>query len=587
MDPKKKIMDLKQETVNKFFEGKKIFEIPTYQRAYSWEKSHLETFLDDLKRHIKNKSDYYYGNFLLRRVKSDNYTKYEIIDGQQRIMTIVIFIRAMINILRDKKDFKLHVEERIERLTKHYLKEKDYIKKLHPVEYDSDFFYSLIIENENKSEESTKSPSQKRIEFAKEFFVRELKKEKEGQVLLELLDKLENTELTTMELEKEKQSVLMFELLNNRGKQLTNMEITKSHLMYQTYVHSGEKELDSNLKHISDIFKEIYSICNRIKSPLNENDVLLYNNIVYIDRGEYKTSIEDVKKALVGGSVRDKMIWIKDYLKNLHSSFENIERFQKSEDYYAKRIKNNITNDSFIHSFIVRGYDRYYGKCESTLNTLFHILEILIFRKKFSKGPAMQTNIPYSVLKNFGSKEKDIESMKDEIDIILNDTHNFSFQSMGAKLGEQVSGNKMLPYLLQEYENHLREEKGKEKNIFLKSEAQIEHISPQKTQEGTRLGYDEYNTEEEFNQWVHCIGNLVLRSKSLNSPLGSKPFKDKLEKYNKWREWKENPFREQLAEIKTFVSNEDPVWKKEQIEKRKKKIVEFARERWDFNSVKF
>ena len=60
------------------------FEIPKYQRAYSWEKEHWGQFLDDLK---DAECGYYLGHFLF---ESDDDSKYFVIDGQQRLTTCVI-----------------------------------------------------------------------------------------------------------------------------------------------------------------------------------------------------------------------------------------------------------------------------------------------------------------------------------------------------------------------------------------------------------------------------------------------------------------------------------------------------------------
>ena len=85
-------------TIKKVFSGNKIF-VPTYQRAYSWDTEFDKTkpgkqvnvFLSDLEDYNKSltKSKYYFGHFLFEE-KSDNL--YGVIDGQQRLTTITIFI---------------------------------------------------------------------------------------------------------------------------------------------------------------------------------------------------------------------------------------------------------------------------------------------------------------------------------------------------------------------------------------------------------------------------------------------------------------------------------------------------------------
>lgn len=58
------------------------FEIPFYQRAYSWKKQDIEKLISD----INNKEGHYLGNIVLKK----NDDKFIVIDGQQRLTTIYI-----------------------------------------------------------------------------------------------------------------------------------------------------------------------------------------------------------------------------------------------------------------------------------------------------------------------------------------------------------------------------------------------------------------------------------------------------------------------------------------------------------------
>ena len=194
--------------------SQKSFAIPAYQREYSWEKKHWNVFLTDIIEQIEGGNNYFYGNILLETIKKD--VKYEIIDGQQRITTLTIFIRAILNVLKSRekedllKDFDFKITEDI------FLKSGGNIK-LRPVEYDRACYDSLIIDNNSNFE--TSSPSQERIKEAKEHFLSEIDKLETGRVI-KVLEKIEGTDLTVIEVEGKKDSALMFELENNRGKDL-------------------------------------------------------------------------------------------------------------------------------------------------------------------------------------------------------------------------------------------------------------------------------------------------------------------------------------------------------------------------------
>ena len=77
-----------------FFDSShKSYKIPDYQRAYSWEQHHWKALLDDLLEQNEGDNNYFFGNILIEETSKNR--QYEIIDGQQRIITIIIFIHNM------------------------------------------------------------------------------------------------------------------------------------------------------------------------------------------------------------------------------------------------------------------------------------------------------------------------------------------------------------------------------------------------------------------------------------------------------------------------------------------------------------
>jgi uncharacterized protein with ParB-like and HNH nuclease domain len=82
--------------------------IPAYQRAYSWENKQCTQFLEDLLE--QKGKQYYLGQLLFER---DGNTFF-VIDGQQRLTTIVIFLSTVAKILNERNENTMH-------LTKTYL----------------------------------------------------------------------------------------------------------------------------------------------------------------------------------------------------------------------------------------------------------------------------------------------------------------------------------------------------------------------------------------------------------------------------------------------------------------------------------
>jgi len=561
-------MQFTQSTILGFFDSsQKSYEIPVYQRAYSWEKKNWIIFLEDLYEQLNGDNNYFCGNILLETIKKNKL--YEVIDGQQRITTLTIFIRSIINILEERKDENILKDFDFDEKIKIFLKNNGKIK-LRPVEYDRACYDSLIIDNNNSFTINT--PSQKKIFEAKYFFETELKKLSTEKVLA-ILEKIEETEVTIIELDSKKDSALMFELENNRGKDLTNMEKIKSYFMYQMYVYSKEEDTETNIENISNIFKTIYQAINDIK--LDEDSILYYHNNAFINGFHYRT-LEDVKNKFKKST--DKIEWIKNYISELHTTFSNIKKFEKANHSFALQL-NNLKIPAFIYPFIIKGY-KYFGTDNTKLNKLFHTLEILTFRVKLINSRANIQERLNTILVEFnGDNEKLVKAIKSK----LNESWYWGDENTESYLYGRLYGNKVLNYLLWRYEDSLQN-KGYGITSFNIIEEQIEHISPQNPTNGEpiKTGYDVDNnneySEKFIAEYLNCVGNLMLISGSHNASIGNKPFIEKLVTYN------QNPLLKQQAEIENFAIIEHgvKVWKEDSIDSRQSKIINFALKTWSF-----
>ena len=88
-----------------------IFKIPDYQRGYSWENVHSRDLLNDLEAiqvsSIENEKErrHYTGTVVLQPTGiqsgfGESYKKYDVVDGQQRLTTILILLKTTIEELR-------------------------------------------------------------------------------------------------------------------------------------------------------------------------------------------------------------------------------------------------------------------------------------------------------------------------------------------------------------------------------------------------------------------------------------------------------------------------------------------------------
>ena len=81
--------------INIFLQKK--YYIPNYQRDYSWENDELDDFWSDLISCNETNSEHFFGQIVIHEEKikdSDKTIKY-IIDGQQRTITTMIFLKVL------------------------------------------------------------------------------------------------------------------------------------------------------------------------------------------------------------------------------------------------------------------------------------------------------------------------------------------------------------------------------------------------------------------------------------------------------------------------------------------------------------
>lgn len=583
-----KSMKFVPETVASFFGHQRIqYSIPAYQRAYSWEEQQTRTFLEDLVEH-KNSSEsnpYCYGNILLETIADGR--KYEIIDGQQRITTLSIFMRALLNTFAERiaeghvftnsdGDY-INVEDEEDI----YFKDHGIIK-LRPTSYDRNCFDTIIIENQADFICST--PSQERMLNAKKFFIEELQKLCDVD-LVSVFETVQNAIVNHIELTGKKESALMFELQNNRGKDLTNLEKLKSFLMYQLYVYSQPDETNSNIESVAEYFNSIYQIVNQMSlqlgndeddgsnSVVNEDNILIYHSYAYSRKNFGYRNLNDIFEEFKLVPNEEKVSWIISYTRELNSSFKSINNVLAINDTNLKKLK-KMRIPFFAYPFIIKGY-----KDRDSLPKLFELLEVISFRYKLIGSRADIRGRLNDLIRDF---DGDVESLSKKMQKKMEEAYYWGDKKFLETLDGNMYQNSMIKYLLWEYEQYLQR-KGYviSGNVKIENES-IEHISPQtEPDENVSKGYQiEENGlySKEFREnYINRLGNLMLISQSHNSSIGNKSFKIKLESYIN------NPLLCQQKQISDFVEDKsNPKWDAKSIEQRHSAIVSFAKDRWAF-----
>jgi uncharacterized protein with ParB-like and HNH nuclease domain len=124
-------MKASETSLRNLLEGTKQFQIPLFQRPYSWDKQKWETLWEDLMSlYDKEQEPHFLGSIVTQSIPgtAEGISPYVVIDGQQRLTTLAIIIAALRNYLQEKNHTELAEELYEYYLINKFKKDDDYYK---------------------------------------------------------------------------------------------------------------------------------------------------------------------------------------------------------------------------------------------------------------------------------------------------------------------------------------------------------------------------------------------------------------------------------------------------------------------------
>lgn len=249
-------MNIKNINVNKYPisqmldpESKIVFEVPKYQREYIWGSKQWEQLFDDL---VENGEGYFLGSIICinTTVDSINSPKFEVVDGQQRLTSLSIFMTALYSELfalydlldEDQQADVLQIKRRI------VLKKTESDIRIIPQVQNSNYddYMGLLAENKLIAPRTMpKFAGNRRIVGAYRYFKKRLESELAETVdkiakLFEILDKVNSAILVMIDVSNHADAYTLFESLNNRGTPLTAVDLIKNLLLSKLDVSDNE-----------------------------------------------------------------------------------------------------------------------------------------------------------------------------------------------------------------------------------------------------------------------------------------------------------------------------------------------------------
>lgn len=239
-------------TVEKLFSGR-LLRVPDYQRGYAWDKKNWTDFLEDLDLLPRGKH-HYTGTVVLDRVTKPpegeapepsvwdqsgfGYEVFNIVDGQQRMTTVVLLLDAIRRELARDPAHKSLAQGTTAAYVRVPSAAGEWLHKLE-LNADSNKFWVNSVLADAPGPEPALNASQKRLAAAKAHFAAYLTQQREARGdaytgwLLGLRTKItSNLVFVPYEVSTSAEVGVIFEVMNDRGKQLTELEKAKNYLLY-------------------------------------------------------------------------------------------------------------------------------------------------------------------------------------------------------------------------------------------------------------------------------------------------------------------------------------------------------------------
>lgn len=557
------------------------FTIPVYQRNYDWKKENCKRLFFDVLSLVKNERKTYFIGSIVR--KSNTTDETIIIDGQQRITSIMLFLKALYD-LSDNERLKEQIYEQF--LTNKWLKNPI---KLNPIEYDRNIYCKLINDKKFKIDNYSETEQETNVFSNYNFFRALILENINEEITIEKIkEAIERLMIVDIQLTEENPQII-FESLNSTGLDLSAADLLRNYCLMSLDYDDQER-----------LYKEYWSKIEKNVTPQFLESFMLYY-LILKKRTDKFQSFDGKLTRITTNSLYQ--VYKKEY-PNLNTKNLSLTENLLSDMYkYSCIYKNFVLKDNFIPkpgieerlntifvwleqkevAVLLMYLFNLFNEEKINENTLIKMLDYiitLIFRSKIcgTKGATSQTCASYIVKIEDGIKRnpavlenKDIIN-KDLLDIFLsaltslggdyafpnNEVFKDNLFKKDLYHSIKSKGCKYLFYTIEKHDN---------KECPDPDKHSIEHIMPQKIEKAWIKYLDSFSDRQNYEKYLHTLGNLTLTG--YNSELGNRTFEEKKKFY------KDSSY---TNITKTIAENKN--WTSKEITERAAKLVEKALEIW-------
>lgn len=377
------------EKIGSIFHGNK-FIIPTYQRKYSWTDNERKALWQDIEESITDDMNHFIGTLSFKENSmiglSSNKT-YEIIDGQQRITTLFILLKCLIDrvpddgVRNEQLSFFIGSQENL---------------RIEPLGEDGEFLKALLFNFDKIDVEDINKRSQRFMYSAVRLYNALINTLSHQQVEERIVFIRDRIEVLVFNVANQAQAVRMFSIINDRGLPLRVLDKTKSILMFFSTLHLQEslnEFINNKFEIIFDSYDDILITKDKLDILRRFEENTIFTQHYYSSKRLFPKTWNTRNGAnTIFENLKTKCEELKDNSEELESFIKeylnDFEAFSKGYANLLKEIKVD-RNPNYLRTFrflefsatlyplIVRVYIQ--SKLDPLLN-LFETIEVRVYK---------------------------------------------------------------------------------------------------------------------------------------------------------------------------------------------------------------
>lgn len=536
----------------------RLFRIPDYQRAYSWQHRQREDLFADIRETQRSGREHFMATVVglareRRTIGADEFGVIDLVDGQQRVTTLVILLKAIEKALGDGDKAEAKIKGELADLL---VKGDEHNLVLLQTNHDSsDVFTTYVRTGVIKRKAVVTAADDNLVEAADECeaFVDQWKAT--GSLTDLVFTIRHRLSVIYHELADQSTVYRVFEVLNSRGLDVRWLDKTKSQLMASIYEHVDEGSRTEGLHEMQSIWKDVYRDLG-LEERVGDEALRFAGTWSRETRPNRILSDEDASIELlrIAGTKLKSIVEAASWLKAVVRKSLELKADQR------RAAVTRIAHARFLAiAILLRGFD------EKTERDLLSAWERVTFRIFTLAGKDTRSKVGEYVRLGY--------------DVLASKLPPKAVAAAIAELGDGYSIDEVIfedswdnwyegwaeevRYVLFRYEEHLARKAGMQINesqwakVWAADPARsVEHIMPQSS--GKR--------------YVHHLGNLTMLPPKVNSSLKDKPPQDKAARYV------ECGLQATMAVGRSI--QEGQRWNRQAVLDRAAAIEEFVREEW-------